>query len=282
LYNAVKRRVKQYLEKNYDIFLYHRVNPDSNSNLFDLKVTPLTFESQIQSILKNKKVVFVDDLVKNRFESSPENHTAITFDDGYEDNFLHAFPIIKKYNIPVTIFLTTAFVGTSGDWMISDLAELAFKKKIIQGDMKETIQRLRFLKREEFSEILCLNQLQENDFREENRGLDWSQIREMRDSGLVRFEVHGHQHINYMHQSEDDIKVDMNTCRSIVEDELGYTSKILAYPFGSNYDVNTSCHRIADELGFEAAFNATNRKAARSENPYNYSRIVCTEDPIYG
>lgn len=280
LYSAVKRRVNQYLEKYYNIYLYHRVNPDLSSNLFDLKVSPRKFESHVQLILKHKKVVFADDLVRNKFEGKAENYAAITFDDGYEDNFIHALPIIKKYKIPVTIFLTTAFVDSVGDWMLSDLAELAFKGNKLKGDLKEMTQRCRFLKREEFTKLLGVDQLDENDSRPENRGLNWSQIREMHETGLIRFEAHGHQHMNYMHLNEEDIKKDISTCRSIIERELNYKSKVFAYPFGSVFDVNMTSHRIVKEMGFEAAFMATNSKTAKSESPFNYNRIVCAEDHI--
>ena len=69
------------------------------------------FEKQIFHLAKNYKIISLDkivDRIKNR--RSLRRCVAITFDDGFRDNYEIAYPILKKYNVPATIFLTTGYM----------------------------------------------------------------------------------------------------------------------------------------------------------------------------
>jgi peptidoglycan/xylan/chitin deacetylase (PgdA/CDA1 family) len=87
------------------ILTYHRVHPESLTGT--LTVAPGTFEKQMALLAHRWKPVSLLDLV-NWIEgkmSLPRRAVVVTFDDGTEDNFTHAFPILSKYRIPATIFL---------------------------------------------------------------------------------------------------------------------------------------------------------------------------------
>ncbi len=88
--------------------LYHRVR-EFNNDIQLLSVTPENFCDQIEWISDNYKVVSFDD---NWNALDDGNYVCITFDDGYEDNFEIAIPILNRYATPACIFVSTGNLNT--------------------------------------------------------------------------------------------------------------------------------------------------------------------------
>jgi len=98
---------------NYaNIITFHRVN--------DYEKNPLTtsttmFEKMMYEIGRRYQPVSLETLVdeiKNGRKLRPKN-VAITFDDGYRDNFLNAIPILREYHLPATFFITSGYINSS-------------------------------------------------------------------------------------------------------------------------------------------------------------------------
>ena len=99
------------------ILMYHRVNdalPEHN-----LVTRTNAFEAQMKFLHRHPAVYRVVDLkdLETRHpsiftEEGPSSKVIITFDDGYRDNYLNAYPVLRKFNFPATVFLTTGLIGT--------------------------------------------------------------------------------------------------------------------------------------------------------------------------
>lgn len=89
------------------VLMYHMVCehlPKNNSKFNRLRVKPSQFEKQLIWLKKNHfKSYTMNELVT--LKEIPKKTVVITFDDGYEDNFINAFPILKKYNFKATIYI---------------------------------------------------------------------------------------------------------------------------------------------------------------------------------
>src|SRR5574341_604156 len=94
----------------YQVLTYHRVNDDGDP--FFAAVPTAVFEREIAYIARTYQVLTVEELAdRTRRGDLPRNALAITFDDGYRDNFTHAAPILARYGLPATVFLATGFIG---------------------------------------------------------------------------------------------------------------------------------------------------------------------------
>lgn len=93
------------------ILMYHYVN---DGHAGSLSVTPENFERQMK-YLKDRgyAVISLDAFIEGKRlgRDFARNTVVITFDDGWEDNYTKAFPILKKYEMPATIFLISQLVG---------------------------------------------------------------------------------------------------------------------------------------------------------------------------
>lgn len=95
------------------ILMYHSVG--DNGEFFTVK--PKEFARQIHYLFQwHFSVLHLEDAIelmqKNKL---PKKSVVITFDDGYADNYTDAFPILKKYNFPATIFINTELIGKSSE-----------------------------------------------------------------------------------------------------------------------------------------------------------------------
>lgn len=103
-----------FYQKNYvlPILMYHSVSPDATAKN-RLTVSPEAFERQIGFLKRYYYVLpleYLAGLVKEK-KKIPSRALAITFDDGYRDNYTYVFPILKKYNLPATIFVIINEIG---------------------------------------------------------------------------------------------------------------------------------------------------------------------------
>lgn len=98
------------------ILLYHEFyKTEPPKNLYGVISTPKQFEKDMLYIIdKGYTFVSINDVIdyKNGVKALPEKSVVVTFDDGYMSNYTDIYPILKKYNIPATIFIVNDLVGT--------------------------------------------------------------------------------------------------------------------------------------------------------------------------
>jgi len=126
IFHPLIRGLSRVADARVSVLMYHSVaneNEESIHPYYQVTTSPQRFEEQMK-LLKDEgyAVVPLADVARAAKSGEAPRHkcAAITFDDGYRDFLSFAFPILRKYGFPATVFLPTAFIGE---------APQVFKKK---------------------------------------------------------------------------------------------------------------------------------------------------------
>ena len=109
--------------------MYHRII-DSENNFWKLNVSPKTFEQHIRYISENYKVLRLEEEWRDTVKVD-QKYVVITFDDGYVDNYRFALPILEKYHVPATIFVSTDLIDTNEMYWWDELEKIFIVDKYI-------------------------------------------------------------------------------------------------------------------------------------------------------
>jgi peptidoglycan/xylan/chitin deacetylase (PgdA/CDA1 family) len=266
--------------------MYHRVNNQA-SPFFEIAVKPKAFEKQIRFFRNYYEIIELDDL--NRLSSShfsKRDLIILTFDDGYRDNYTQAFPILQKYGVPATIFLTTGFIDTNRLLWPDKLAWIFFKaesmpdlsmlgKFDLPGDIARATQRFFSSKSSDHKAILDLmaaklKELSENHRNEilsilsrvcklkswprmeERAMLSWKEVREMSKNG-ISFGGHTVSHPALSKIPLQEARREIIESKETIEEHIQKPVQTFAFPFGKKEDYSTAVIDILKQTGFEYA-----------------------------
>ncbi len=124
--------------KGIRILFYHSISPYRK---YETNVIPEEFEKHIKYLKENCEVISLKEAIERiKNKSIYGREVVISFDDGYKDNYLYAYPLLQKYELPAVIFLTVGYVG---------------KNKILPHDMDDNPKYNRILNWEEVKEMEC-------------------------------------------------------------------------------------------------------------------------------
>lgn len=276
-------RQKIYNDKRYAVLTYHNLFEESVDDLRirlrrSAYVGISEFEKQMKYIKDNCTVIPLEKMVERIFKREPPDrfYVAVTFDDGYEDNFTLALPILKKYSIHATFFISTGFVddrffrpwwddivfftATYKDSFCLSLGDSTKRTFLLrcETDMKNFLLLVeKFIKRNypySVNEVLGqLYSLNGGKKRLKNRFMDWNMIKESVQDGLISIGGHTVTH-PILTKCEDFGREEIGKGKETIEAVLGQPVELFAYPFGGRETFNGEVIKVVQELGFKAAF----------------------------
>lgn len=107
--------------KKIPILMYHSISCSAHPKFQQMTVRPEIFDKQMSYLVEHKYTpLTVTQFMRLRsqgLEHLPARPVVITFDDGFADFFSEALPVLKKYALPATLYISTAFIGGTGRWL---------------------------------------------------------------------------------------------------------------------------------------------------------------------
>lgn len=111
------------------VLMYHRIDI-AETDPWGLCVSPENFEQHLQVLKSEFNVIGTEELLRQVSAARIiRNAVCITFDDGYADNFIHAKPLLQKYNCPATFFITTGLIGQQKQFWWDELGNMLLQTK---------------------------------------------------------------------------------------------------------------------------------------------------------
>ena len=296
------------MEGKVVILTYHRVL--AREDLEPRYVHPAmyvlndVFDMHMQFVKKNFYVIGLDELLerwKNDSFERDQRYCVITFDDGWRDNYVHAYPILKRLGLPATIFIATNYIGTT-QWFwperLTDLLEASLVDKekaasaetVIKRHFPDKNFRFSMYAEDRFDELIdhCKEQPSEriidlvnklsdalgHPVPSERVMLTWEEAREM-SQDRISFGSHSCSHRILTTASQQETKEELfESQKALLQNELNYVP-VFCYPNG-NY--NRVIQDLVKEF-YQAALSAEcGAESATPEDLFAIRRVGLHND----
>lgn len=280
------------------VLTYHRILDGAAARRCNpslISATPHAFESQMRYVAAHYRAVSLREVLAavRRHQRLPRGAVLITFDDACRDVGEIAWPILRRYRLPATIFTPTAFPGDPGRSFWWDRLHRAFTQAhppVLEGtpcgplDLRTPAARRRSLRAAQrmlkrlphadamrLVDQICRELDDDRPFPAEV--LTWDELRALVADG-ADVAAHTRTHPALTTLDEDEVRAEIRGSFDDLRRELGEALPALAYPFGDHDDRVVG---IARDEGFELAFTTRDgHNVLQSADPLRLRRTNIT------
>lgn len=211
-------------KRSLPVLMYHHVAPID----MDHNIKPEVFEDHLRSFRRNAwKTLSAEEFLHClQADSIPKKAVVLTFDDGFADNYLFAYPLLKKYGMKAVLFASSGFMD-----------DTQVQRKAFLPCTHEEAWRLAYTDRR--SEVMCT----------------WNELAEMENSGAFDIQSHGYSHKTPVYLARKDygeLKEDLKRGKEELELRLSKRVDHLAWPKGRYDETGVN---IALDLGYKAIYS---------------------------
>lgn len=289
----------------YTVLLYHGVHADDldlgSRNSSGKHVCRSRFASEMRYLRDHCDVVTMRHIASAhcRKMSIPDRAVAVTFDDGFWNNYTEAWQVLEEFDIPATIYLATGFIGTERIIWTDRLEAALLNTRVTQlsmdydsvqrkfplGSLSERLSALHEVKRLckrssaiDIETIVSAVEAQADSRADPSeplyRFMNWDEVREMSRSPLIDFGAHTIDHVALGRADPDEMRQQIDGSVAKVADEIGHCD-LFSYPEGQPGDYNDDVIRHLKLKGFDHAPSAiAGLNSVADTDPFHIRRIM--------
>ena len=310
MFKKVRRIGKQWCTAIYNVcfnrpigyvWMFHRVAPadGSISAIDELRVSPEYFRQFLIDKSMSGEFIsmrqFVD--IMNGETTFDKPFHVITFDDGYEDNYTYAYPILKELLIPFIIYVSVDIVNNYQPiWNYPLIIAHIVRKnnELLLGNgvrfecrtedeknrvfvaLKSWLLTLPYeTLRDEFKRFF--KDYLTNDVVPTNT-MTWEQLQKIANDPLCTIGSHTMSHCRLVMKDNDSLMHELQDSKRILSEKLGVEIKHLSYPYGWITDVSDKAIEVAKRVGYMTGLRSFGGPVRRKDKDlFNVKRIMVTE-----
>ncbi|HFD31797.1 MAG TPA: hypothetical protein ENJ28_03655 [Gammaproteobacteria bacterium] len=293
------------------ILMYHRVLPKEDQRYQQeqpgMLVTPNTFKMHLKVLKKYFQPIHLSEWIHAAIHSRPlpKKAVAITFDDGWIDNYQYAYPLLKEESFPASIFLVSGMVGTSTTFWPEQLIKIILQASELPHNHAwntEPFQWLGTLMQtahlnknkpniEDIDQLICKAKcFSEKELYEKISAmqkilpvqptspeiLNWEQAREMSASGLIQYGSHTCNHTRMNTSLTDKVLYsEILNSKKAIEFHLNHPVDLFCYPNG---DITILADNIVKKSYVAACTVDPGWNKAANINRHRLKRIAIHDD----
>lgn len=300
-------------QKRLLILMYHDLAPGTltnNRGEGSGLITADIFEIHLKAILKDFRPITVEEamLELDNHGEFRENSVAITFDDGYSSVYNVAWPILRKYGVSATVFITTDWIDGKIRFWWDELKTVVDQGNFVGFDSKEFCSMFQIdpgifnvnnswnkgqkesllnalsyslmkkptaIQKDAVDYLKAKTLVDTSQTADSNAPLSWEMIREMAAENM-EFGAHTISHLNLSHASDEEAYREMSESKTIIEKAINKEVCGFAYPYGYDAEGYRRFLPMLKEIGYSYACLSWWGSNTAQTNRYLFFRNILT------
>lgn len=268
----VAPKLWQYTHNRLLVLMYHRILPPKDARIVNeqpgMIVQPDTLRMHLRILREHFEIVPLEQWLDRAASGLPlpKNACALTFDDGWRDNFEYAYPILLQEQAPATIFVVSDMVGTNQSFWPERLADMLRYGIDRHGTDLFTLPNFGWLRElnislpsstqdltvdqldtiittcKRYSDLTLRERLDRmaetlafSEYRQELALVEWHELQKMIDSRLITVGSHTRRHTRLLpHLGSEILHDEIVGSKMIIEKQMGIEVRLFCYPNGDS------------------------------------------------